>query len=91
MAASLSTIWMTRGRREQGKTRIGMRLAFQPTASRALADIPAQVVAIGPRFRSGEYLVTLEYARPIQYRNEVIRRIDAFRSELYEPGLSRAA
>ena len=38
---------------------------------------------IGPRFRSGDYLVTLEYARPLTYHNEVIQRIDAFRSELY--------
>jgi hypothetical protein len=66
-------------------TRPGMILAFRPDASHVLADIPARVVSVGQRFRSGEYLVTIEFARPIKYHNEVIRRIDAFRSELYQP------
>jgi hypothetical protein len=78
-----SASWIPWGQRKPAETRRGMLLAFKPTASRALADVPAEVVAIGPRFRSGDYLVTLEYARPRRYRNEVIQRIDAFRSELY--------
>ena len=68
------------------KPKPGMTLAFKRTASEALADIPAKVIEVWPRFRSGDYLVTLEFAQPIKYRNEIIRHIDAFVSELYEPG-----
>lgn len=63
----------------------GMTLAFRKTASQELADVPARVVDIWPRFRSGDYLVTLEYDQPIKFRNQVIRHIDAFFSELYQP------
>ena len=71
--------------RGEPPTKLGMTLAFKPMASRVLGDIPAQVVAIWPRFRSGDYLVTLEYAAPIPYHGEVIQRIEAFRTELYQP------
>ncbi len=71
------------GRQRQAS--IGMTLAFHPCASERLADIPAQVVEVWPRFRSGDYLVTLEYAKPITYKNETVIRIEAFMSELYQP------
>ena len=71
--------------RGEPQTKLGMTLAFKPMTSRVLGDIPAQVVAIWPRFRSGDYLVTLEYAAPIPYHGEVIQRIEAFRTELYQP------
>jgi len=35
-----------------------------------------------PRFRSGDYLVTLEYATPVKFGKMFIRHIDAFLSEL---------
>ena len=63
-ASYTSASWIPWGQRKGARTRRGMILAFKPTASRALADVPARVVTIGPRFRSGDYLVTLEYARP---------------------------
>lgn len=63
----------------------GMTLAFRETASQELADVPAHVVDIWPRFRSGDYLVTLEYDQPIKFKNQVIQHIDAFFSELYQP------
>jgi hypothetical protein len=66
-----------------------MTLAFQPRASEPLADIPAQVIEVWPRFRSGDYLVTLEYANPITCKNETVKRIEAFRSELYQPGAEK--
>lgn len=81
--AQTGASWIRWGRQQPAPTRRGMVLAFTPAASRALADIPARVIDIGPRFRSGDYLVTLEFDRPHQYHNEVIQRIDAFRSELY--------
>jgi hypothetical protein len=62
-----------------------MVLAFTQTASQELADLPARVVDIWPRFRSGDYLVTLEFDQPITIRNQVIQQIDAFWSELYQP------
>ncbi len=60
----------------------GMTLAFTPEASAELAHIPACVIYVWPRFRSGAYLVTLEYAQPVKLGNERIRQIDAFISEL---------
>src|SRR5919199_5840921 len=63
----------------------GMTLAFTPAASADLAHIPARVIDVWPRFRSGDYLVTLEFEQPIKLQNEVIRHIDAFFSELYQP------
>src|ERR687886_1127125 len=63
----------------------GMTLAFTPAASADLAHIPARVIAVWPRFRSGDYLVTLEFAQPIAWHHEVIQQIEAFMSELYQP------
>ena len=77
------------GRQRQAS--IGMTLAFQSRASEGLADIPAQVIEVWPRFRSGDYLVTLEYATPIRCKNETVTRIEAFMSELYQPGAENRA
>ena len=63
----------------------GMTLAFTPAASADLAHIPARVIDVWPRFRSGDYLVTLEYDQPVKLQHQLIRRIDAFVSELYQP------
>ena len=65
--------------------RRGMLLAFTPASSMELADIPAQVVYIWPRCRSGAYLVTLEYADAVRVGQEWIHHIDAFMDELYAP------
>jgi hypothetical protein len=62
-----------------------MTLAFTAASSTALADIPARVTHIWPRFRSGDYLVTLEYNAPVKAGNEMLRHIDAFVTELYQP------
>ncbi len=67
------------------KPAIGMTLAFKDVASEPLAHIPARVIYIWPRFRSGDYLVTLEYAAPMKLQSVFIRHIDAFVSELYQP------
>ena len=62
----------------------GMILAFKREASKELAGIPARVIVVWPRFPSGDYLVTLEYAEPVQLKHEHIRHIEAFASELYQ-------
>ncbi len=64
------------------KPKLGMILAFQPTPAEPLAGIPAQVIYIWPRFRSGDYLVTLEYPKPVKTKEGLIGHIDAFLSEL---------
>lgn len=64
------------------KPAVGMIFAFKDSAPQPLCGIPARVISVWPRFRSGDYLVTLEYATPIQVRNERISHIDAFVSEL---------
>ena len=61
---------------------LGMTLTFTPAASTELAGIPAHVIDIWPCLHSGDYLVMLEYAQPVKYRQEVIRQIAAFMSEL---------
>ena len=73
------------------KLTVGMTLAFRPTASKALAGIAAHVINVWPRFHSGDYLVTLEFEKPVRYGKDLIRHIDAFASELYHPGETRAA
>jgi hypothetical protein len=67
------------------KPRRGMIVAFMQNASKELADVPGRIIDIWPRFRSGDYLVTLEYDRPVKFRNQSIQHIDAFMSELYQP------
>jgi hypothetical protein len=64
------------------KPALGMTFAFTPGAGADLAGIPATVVYVWPRFRSGEYLVTLEFPWPVKYGREVITQLDAFLSEL---------
>lgn len=65
----------------------GMRVAFHAAVSSPLADIPAQIETIWPRFHSGDYLVTLRYAQPVKFRNTLVTRVDAFFSELYQLSL----
>ena len=64
---------------------LGMILAFKPSASANLADIPARVALIWPPNRAGDYPVTLEYAEPVEVEQELVRYVDAFTSELYRP------
>lgn len=71
------------------KPKIGTMLMFTAVSSPPLAGIPARVIHVWPRFRSGDYLVTLEYAQPVRFGNQLIQHIDAFMSEL-EPSAARA-
>ena len=73
------------------KPKVGMRLAFRPGTEDALAGIPANIIHVWPRFPSGDYLVTLEFAQPVKVRNVFLRQIDAFASELYQPQPARPA
>ena len=45
---------------------------------------PTEAVRVWPRFRSGDYLVTLELAVPVKTHEGVIAHIDVFMSELVE-------
>jgi hypothetical protein len=71
------------------KPAVGMRLTFVAAACAELAGIPAEVTYIWPRFRSGDYLVTLEYAEPVKLGKALIRHIDAFVSEMEPPAPER--
>ena len=73
------------------KPSVGMTLAFKDDQSDPLAGVPAHVIHIWPRFRSGDYLVTLEYAEPVKTSQGLIAHIDAFVSELYQPYAQPAA
>jgi hypothetical protein len=63
----------------------GMILAFTATSSADLADIPATVIDIWPRLPSGDYLVELEYGKPVRLGPHLITQIGALVSELYIP------
>ncbi len=63
---------------------VGMNVAFKSTDAAPFAAVPAAVVHIWPRFRSGDYLVTLELAVPVKTHEGVIAHIDAFMSELVD-------
>ncbi len=67
------------------KPTVGMVVTFKSDASPMLAGIPARISFVWPRFRTGDYLVTLEYAEPVKFRNALIKHIDAFISELEQP------
>ncbi len=67
------------------KPRLGMPLTFTATASPELAGISGTVTHVWSRFRSGDYLVTLEYTEPVRLRNQFIRSTEAFMSELETP------
>ena len=73
------------------KPKLGMALAFDATPTEPLAGIPARVIYIWPRFRSGDYLVTLEYAQPVKTKEGLIGHIDAFLSELCPVAARRPA
>lgn len=67
----------------------GMAVSFRHAASKSLGGIPARVTDIWPRLASGDYLVTLEYAEPVKFRNVFITHIEAFMSDL-EPSSTPA-
>ena len=64
----------------------GTIMAFKKSGSDELAGIPARVVQVWPRFRSGAYMVTLEYPRPVRLGKQLITHIEAFASELESAG-----
>jgi hypothetical protein len=70
---------------------VGMKVAFKSTEAAPFAAVPSQVVHVWPRFRSGDYLVTLELAVPVKTNEGVIAHIDAFMSELVDLERPRSA
>lgn len=62
--------------------RIGQIFTLKASASKELAGIPATAIAIGPRFRSGDYLVTLRFSKAVKCGGELLTQIDVFASEL---------
>ena len=70
---------------------VGMNVAFKSTEATPYSAVPGAVVHIWPRFRSGDYLVTLELAVPVKTREGVIAHIDAFMSELVDLERARSA
>lgn len=64
------------------KPTIGMIVVFKDNADKSLSHTPARVIYIWPRFRSGDYLVTLEYAESIHLAHGWATQLDAFMSEL---------
>ena len=73
------------------KPALGMLLAFPETPTEPLAGIPGRVIYIWPRFRSGDYLVTLEYPAPVKTKEGLIAHIDVFLSELCPVAPTRPA
>jgi len=63
----------------------GMKLTIRHDLDRPGAGVSGTVVFVGPRFASGDYLVTLELEKPVRWRDMLIRHIDVFMSELVQP------
>ncbi len=70
------------GHNASKRVRVGAHCTFAESTAETLADTSGTVVEVWPRFRSGDYLVTLEYAQPVKRGKELIRHIEAFVSEL---------
>lgn len=70
------------GHNASTRVRVGAQCTFADPVAETLADASGTVIEIWPRLRSGDYLVTLEYAQPIKVGKELISHIDAFVSEL---------
>ncbi len=66
------------------KSFVGMNVAFKSTEAAPFAAVPSQVVHVWPRFRSGDYLVSLELAVPVKTHAGVIAHIEVFMSELVD-------
>lgn len=64
------------------RPKVGMVLTFKAEACTCLVGIPGHIIHVWPRFRSGDYLVTLEYAQPIWFGKQFVEHMDAFLSEL---------
>ena len=60
----------------------GMVMVFKAESAGPLAGLVGTIRAVWPRFRSGDYLVTLEFPQPVPYGTEVITELDVFLSEL---------
>jgi hypothetical protein len=60
----------------------GMTVTFTPVAEPDLAGREAAIVEVWPRCRSGDYLVTLQYAEPLLHGNDFVYQMEAFMSEL---------
>lgn len=61
---------------------LGHVFTLKESASKELAGIPAIAIAVWPRFRSGDYLVTLRFFQAVKYGSELVTQIDVFASEL---------
>jgi hypothetical protein len=64
------------------RPRVGLICAFNPESSAELGQVPGKAIDVWPRLRSGDYLVTLEYAKPVKLGREFVTHIDALVSEL---------
>jgi hypothetical protein len=60
----------------------GKTFMFKSQTDSALSGIPAHVIHVWPRFRSGDYLVTLKFVKPVPIGNAFTHEIGAFMSEL---------
>lgn len=61
---------------------VGMNVAFKASAPESFVGVAAQVTYVWPRFRSGDYLVTLALEQPVRTKEGAVAHIDAFMSEL---------
>ena len=61
---------------------VGMKVAFKSAEAAPFSAVHCEVVYVWPRFRSGDYLVTLELVVPVKTNEGVIAHIDVFMSEL---------
>lgn len=61
---------------------LGMTVAFAPAASKRLAGVPGKVSRVIARLNNGDYLLTLEYDKPVKVGDVLMTRIDALASHV---------
>ena len=60
----------------------GTIVAFSPNASKRLAGVPGKVRRVIARLNNGDYLLTLEYDKPVKVVDVLMTYIDALASQV---------
>lgn len=65
-----------------GQPRVGTAVTLKNSTGEALAGREGRISYVWPRFRSGDYLVTVKLSRPVCFERRSVSELDLFLSEL---------
>lgn len=63
---------------------LGTIVTFAPHASKRLAGVPGKVRRVIARLNNGDYLLTLEYDKPVKVGDVLLTYIDALASQVMQ-------